>query len=73
MCIYEYDEEAVKKVWWDEAFAEGYAEGCMLYQYLSERGRMEDIERAISDKAFFNQLLQEMKEQLKAEEDRKDE
>ena len=30
MSIYEYDEEAVKKVWQDEAFAEGKQEGVAL-------------------------------------------
>ena len=75
MSIYEYDEEAVKKVWQDEAFAEGVSIGKQegvalgrqeerslmnqLYEYLLDAGRIDDMKRSFADDDFCNQLLQE--------------
>lgn len=67
MSIYEYDEEAVKKVWQDEAFSEGRQEGVaqgrslmnQLYEYLLDAGRIDDMKRSFVDDNFCNQLLQE--------------
>ena len=63
MSIYEYDEEAVKKVWQDEAFAEGRQEGAtlinQLYESLLNAGRLDDMKRSFADDDFRNQLLQE--------------
>ena len=63
MSIYEYDEEAVKKVWQDEAFSEGRQEERslinQLYEYLLDAGRIDDMKRSFADDDFCNQLLQE--------------
>lgn len=65
MILTEYNEELRKKTLKEEGYKEGFEEGvelcANLMKILLSSGRLKDVERAASDKAFRDALLKEYK------------
>ena len=68
MSIYEYDEVKHMRQTREEGYEDGYNKGCenerdrvnLLNLKLCEAGRMEDLVKAASDKAFQQSLFEEL-------------
>ena len=68
MCLTEFSDEFIHDVFYDEGHAEGLAEGRTegidsinaLNKTLVDSGRIDDLKRTIEDKAYQNQLLNEL-------------
>ena len=65
MILTEYNEELRKKTLKEEGYKEGLEEGVDLFanlmKILLSSGRLKDVERTLSDKAFRDALFKEYK------------
>ena len=71
MCLYEFDEKAYlqneREYWYEEGVEDGIAQGEVrlsrvnqLYSILIDLGKLDDLKRATQDKAYQEQLMNEL-------------
>lgn len=59
MCIFEYDEEKQREEWHTKGRTEGEDRAFRLMQYLTDKGKMAELNRAMSDREYREQLFRE--------------